>query len=229
MPAEQQSAINTDTQRFTGYLADTRESRRIHYRIRYQVYCERKGFEDNPVLRKRGLERDAFDGHALPFIIWDHSIGRWRGVARLILGTPDALPVSQLRALDEDIQSSLPTEPMAELSRLAAIRYPQEFGATRWALLNATFATVFSAARRFQIDRLVFLAAPSLARVLSSLGFSFTSCGPYIRHRGRRRAYIGDINQALAHLRHMGYKDGFGYFSEISTHKSDSDSSRLAS
>ncbi len=41
---------------FEVFLADTRESKEIHYSIRYQVYCEEMGFENKHWLNETTLK-----------------------------------------------------------------------------------------------------------------------------------------------------------------------------
>lgn len=200
---------------FSGYLADTRESRRIHHRIRYQVYCERKGFEDNALLRKRGLERDAYDEHALPFIFRDECDGRWRGTARLVIRGAMPLPVETCGALPERFCARYAPGSVAELSRLAALTPPRRHGRDRWALLRATLGSVLSCAEWFGIDELLFLTTPSLARVVSRMGIQMEPVGQPVEHRGERRAFVGQVGAALTTLVAQDIEPAFEAYSRL--------------
>ena len=47
--------------RYEVFLADTPESKALHYQLRYQVYCEETGWERSPQFLQEKLERDDFD------------------------------------------------------------------------------------------------------------------------------------------------------------------------
>ncbi|TQE98215.1 MAG: GNAT family N-acetyltransferase [Spiribacter salinus] len=214
MPAEQSASL-PNPRRFTGYLADTRESRRIHYRIRYKVYCERKGFEDNALLRKRGLERDAFDGHALPFIFRDEQDGQWRGTARLIIRGSERLPLEITGALPADFCEGYPPGTIGEVSRLAALGPVSPQGQNRWTLLTTTLGTVLACAGQFGMTDLLFMITPGLARVVRTLGIPMTPVGAPVHHKGRRQGYVSPVADALASVRAIGARDAFGLYSEL--------------
>lgn len=186
------------TSRFTGYVADTRESRRIHHRIRYQVYCERKGFEDNHVIRRSGLERDAYDGHAIPFIFRDEPSGCWRGAARLVVRGTTRLPMEALGAVNARQLDRYADGTVAEISRLSALPSSTRTGHGRGGLLIASIGTLLSYADHFGIHTLFFLITPGLARVLARCGVPFRPCGRSIHHRGERRVFMGEVHPALA-------------------------------
>lgn len=214
MPVEQ-SATDISAQHFTGYLADTRESRRIHYRIRYQVYCERKGFEDNAVLRKRGLERDAFDGHALPFIMRDEREGHWRGTARLVIRGNAGLPVEGTGALPAGFCDQYAPGSLGEVSRLAALTPRTEPRGDRWAMLKATLGTVLTCADTFRLEHVLFLITPALARVVQRIGIPMVQAGEPIEHRGERRVYLSRVALALDALEAAGVTPQFEHYSAV--------------
>ncbi|MGZ8186120.1 MAG: GNAT family N-acyltransferase, partial [Methylobacter sp.] len=76
---------------FEFFLADTDESKEIHYSIRYQVYCEEMGFEnkdDFPLEQ----EFDEYDNHSTHFIVRHKPTGHWVGAMRLIFKNGQPLP-----------------------------------------------------------------------------------------------------------------------------------------
>ncbi|UEX77367.1 acyl-homoserine-lactone synthase [Sediminicurvatus halobius] len=213
--AQAESAPDHPRGGFSGYLADTRESRQIHYRIRYQVYCERKGFEDNAVLRKRGLERDAYDGHALPFIFRDEHDERWRGTARLVIRGASRLPIEEMGALPGDFCSQHAPGSVAELSRVAALTPPTSHGHGRWELLKTTLGSVLVCAQQFGIGELLFLITPSLARVVRGLGIPMRPVGHPVRHRGERRAFASCVPEALESLAELDVRPSLDFCSRL--------------
>ena len=45
-------------------LADTEESKSIHYNLRYQIFCMEKGFEEASKFQDK-MEKDVYDDNAL--------------------------------------------------------------------------------------------------------------------------------------------------------------------
>ena len=59
------------------------------YRLRYQIYCVEKGFEDSTA-HPNELERDEFDSHAVQSLLLDRATGIALGTARLVLPLSNA-------------------------------------------------------------------------------------------------------------------------------------------
>ena len=55
-------------QHYEVLLADTPESKAIHYSIRYKVYCEEMGFENKDNFHQK-QEVDNYDQHSVHFIV----------------------------------------------------------------------------------------------------------------------------------------------------------------
>lgn len=107
-------------ERFEIVLADTPEAKRIHYRIRFLVYCLETGFED-PGAHPDGLERDGWDDDAAHFLVRSRDSGDWIAAMRLVLPGPRRLPVETVCNLDPDIVDSAPADRVGEVSRLCMI------------------------------------------------------------------------------------------------------------
>jgi N-acyl amino acid synthase of PEP-CTERM/exosortase system len=105
---------------FEVYLADTLESKEIHYSIRYQVYCEEMGFEnkdDFPLAR----EFDEYDNQSVHFIVRHKHSGQWVGAMRLIIKKDQLLPIEKYCALNEPICNNV-MHKTVELSRLCVLK-----------------------------------------------------------------------------------------------------------
>ena len=86
-------------------FADTPFGVALHQRLRYQVFCLDKGFED-PEAFSTAQETDAWDDHSAHFIVQNKSTRQWVAATRLVLPKRGlSLPVDhlmmQLQALDE--------------------------------------------------------------------------------------------------------------------------------
>jgi N-acyl amino acid synthase of PEP-CTERM/exosortase system len=74
--------------------ADTDEARRLHYRLRCEIYCVDRSFE-NPDNYPSGEEIDEADARSLHFIIVEKATQEWIGVFRVVLSDHEKLPVEQ--------------------------------------------------------------------------------------------------------------------------------------
>ncbi|MCG5512184.1 GNAT family N-acyltransferase [Ectothiorhodospira shaposhnikovii] len=97
-------------------VADTRETRRIHHRIRYQVYCLETGYED-PHAYPDGLERDEWDEHAIPFLVRHRPTEQWIGTMRLIPSMERGLPFFSLLSPEAEVDR-FKAERAYEISRV---------------------------------------------------------------------------------------------------------------
>lgn len=206
-------------EKFEVFLADTEAARRIHYAIRYQVYCRETGFED-PGQFPDGLERDHWDPLAVPFLVRHRWSGQWIATMRLILGEDQTLPVEATCRIEEPEARRIPGRRKAELSRLSMVRdfrrrgeepkHPFEIEGVGGkdapsarpdrrerrrepeillGLLRAGFRFSDTAG----LDHWVMLITPALARMLQRINTSIERIGPSCAHRGQRFPYITQL------------------------------------
>jgi len=107
---------------FEVFLADTLEAQKIHYHIRYQVYCEELGYED-PTQFPDQLEFDKWDpmGNHISasklFLVRLRHTKQWIGAMRLVPYNGHALPLEETTSLDHPIKP-----PSLEVSRLCLVK-----------------------------------------------------------------------------------------------------------
>lgn len=183
-------------QQYAVYMADTGTARDIHHHLRYRVYCERKRYEQ-PVAAGVAEERDAEDTFSTHFIVRNRTANTWQGTARLIMSTRTRLPVQQMGVLYPHVERQLRDAPMAEVSRLAALRSACPCFRDDWRLLQATIAGLLDYSRLHEIEHWVFLVSPGLARILMRIGIPMETCGATVEHRGRRRPFRLSVTQAI--------------------------------
>jgi N-acyl amino acid synthase of PEP-CTERM/exosortase system len=203
---------------FEALLADDEESRDVHHRLRYEVYCRETGFE-NASEFPDGRERDEFDGSAAAFLVRSRVSGDWIATMRLVVGQVEQLPISQF--LDPEERKATVTA--GEISRFCVSsryrrRTSQEVRIARtssspvpgsvgsllesrdpWILIGLLRAVRQYTDER-SISRCLFLAADSMASAVRAAGFSISEAGPEVEHRGWRRAYRFHWNAAEAGL-----------------------------
>jgi len=194
---------------FEVLLADTEESRIIHYSIRYQVYCEEMGFEnqDNYSL---DLEYDDDDAKATHFIVRNKQTNQWVGAMRLIYKKNDQLPIEKSCVTDEKITSNDLFDTV-EISRLCLVKtarsslkdidpphgiytgpfQEKETDKTSQHKLNrliiwGLFYAAVKYGRANNILSSYFMTTKPLARVLRRSGLNLINIGAPCQHRGER-------------------------------------------
>lgn len=80
----QQTFYNQYWKTFEIVRAESDEQKRKAFRLRYKVFVEENGFL-NPALYPDGLEFDAFDNHAIQFLLMHRVSGETAGTLRLVL------------------------------------------------------------------------------------------------------------------------------------------------
>ena len=197
------------------------------FKLRYQVYCLERGYEDAAAFHNR-REQDLHDHHSLHGIVRHRQTCETMGAVRLVRGggsTADRrhFPIEHAcpgiltdNSLGDDV---LPRGATAEISRLAVskasqCRIPQLAGGEH-ALARAgwrfngrcyplvTFGLFIALSRisiRNDITHWVAVMEPSLLRLLSRFGIRFHSIGGLIDYHGLRQpcyAEVQDIKRGV--------------------------------
>ena len=209
---------------FEVFLADTPESKQIHYNLRYQVYCDEMGFEDKDAFPEQ-MESDDWDEHAVSFIVRHKSSGHWLGGLRLVFNKNDTFPFEQLTKPYQHIKQTQ-RQVSVEMSRLCVIKearrfsskllapydlpnqefaeetdkvkvlydYKNQTGNIMWGLIRA--AALYSAKRN--LEHWYFIVTPALASFLRRKGFQMLQIGDPCEHRGLRTPYKLSVASTLA-------------------------------
>ncbi len=205
--------------RFDVFLADTELSRRIHYQIRYRIFCIDTGFED-PTTFQLSEEKDEWDEHSAHFLVREKSTGQWVATMRMVLPCERPFPVEALCNLRTSGQIERQREVSCEISRLCMVKRYRgrqgRAGKQRLALINSTgsagFDVISSGLNRREEPEIMlgllraafaysqeqgirywyFLITPALARMVSRLGITLEKIGDDVNHRGIRSPYVTD-------------------------------------
>lgn len=113
-------------QNFEILKADTPDLIDAAHELRYQVYCQEKGYEDAERYPDR-RESDEYDSHAVHSLIRHRHSGVYIGVVRLVLphsgGADRPLPIEQHCGLDLEKShphlATLPRQAIGEISRFS--------------------------------------------------------------------------------------------------------------
>jgi N-acyl amino acid synthase of PEP-CTERM/exosortase system len=207
---------------FQRIFANTPELIREAYRLRYQVYCVERQFE-NPAQSPDGLERDGYDRHSLHGILRHRATGTAIGTMRWILHKADAgarsFPLYEV-CQDPRMRSQgfLPLERTAELSRFAISKEFRRraddgaYGITRPAIERdnrepisnialhlIAFALQIAFARGVEYG--VAAMEPSLLRLLRRFALTFEPLGPLVQYHGWRQPCYAHVPSVMAQVK----------------------------
>lgn len=209
---------------FSESPASTAADQRDAYRLRYQVYCLDRGFEDAEICSD-GMEQDDYDDTALHCLLRDRRGKRPLGTVRLVMASTtqsgiEGLPLAGYAPRESlDILKSLPRTSMAEVSRFAIARRAREI---LWQPQNASQADsvpmqdlecsskllpymslglirgLVRLSMEHGISHWCLAAEPSLLRRLRGFGLHFLDAGPLVEHRGLRQVCYANLQELLA-------------------------------
>ena len=208
---------------FEAVLADCEEGKRLHYKIRYQVYCIESGFEDYRAFAD-GEEKDEWDKHAVHFLVRSKATREWIAAMRLILpGHQGGHPVFQLCDIDRSIADRTQDATTAEISRLCIIdsfrrRLPPGRSEKGQVSLNpqkdaahqqmrerckeplivlGLFRAAAQYSREHGIPYWYFLTTSALARMLKRMNVHMLKAGASCLHNGERHPFLIDLRNAI--------------------------------
>ena len=186
---------------FISLDADTPDLQLKSFRIRHQVYCLEKGYED-PSNFPDGLETDSFDCHSIHTLLEHRPTGRGVGTARLVLPITSRAEWSfplQLVCAKNRISTAkwFPIGETAEVSRFCISKQfrrsdegiKETHGAGQ-AALDMTIGLIEGLVRRSAAAGVTYWCAamePSLLRLLSRMSIYFRPFGPVLDFHGKRQ------------------------------------------
>ena len=212
---------------FEVFLADTSEARKLHYMIRYQVYCEEMGFLPNKDYFLKNEEWDQWDKHSTHFLVRHKYTGQWVGAMRLVAPDNSTLPLCEHTELrDSQNNPIVINQQSIELSRLCLVKeirrsslknkllYAQEDSnnivaentqAERYSSQRINLSIIwglFRAAADFCIEQDIenwyFLTNKALARLVRREGFLLHEIGTVCERGGLRYPFKMDLKDILA-------------------------------
>ncbi len=227
---------------FEVVLADTPESKEIHYNLRYQVYCEEMGFEDKARFPLK-MEIDEWDSRAVHFLVRNRHSGLWLGALRIVYHNQFAFPFESKSAPTAalDTHDYLVS---AEISRLCVVKEARRFvpsdcshsnidhepqihaasnvrylhkhharsRSLMWGLLRA--AVVYSAQQG--LKHWYFLVTQPIAYCIQKEGFEMHQIGDAAEANGQRSPYKLEVANFLANPMWLtDYKNEFRKYSDL--------------
>jgi N-acyl amino acid synthase of PEP-CTERM/exosortase system len=207
--------------------ADTIGLMETAFRIRYQVYCVERSFEDAETFPEQ-METDEYDMHSAQSLVRCKTSGQYTGMVRLVLPNPvdmnKPLPMekycqSGMKASGVDF-SSIPRESLAEVSRFSiskelkrqcsrkpvisaidAENEQEDMAVDTQMMPHITlglFAGIVRMSAQNNITHWLSVMEPTLFRFLSRYGIYFQKTGPIVDYHGRRQPAIANIDSVLS-------------------------------
>lgn len=183
--------------RYEVVLADTPESKEIHFNLRYKVFCLEKGFEDASRFTSE-MEKDQYDDRAIHFLVREPLTNRWIGAARLVIDKVSALPINHIA--DIEVPSNEKDAVVAEFSRLLVLdnfRQAQTKLAAEPEILLGLIRAARDYCLRQGIKSVLFLCRRSIHRILGNAGVDMLQIGAPCIHRGVRAPYLVDLERGF--------------------------------
>jgi len=189
------------------------------YRLRFQVYCVEREFE-NAAEHPDGRECDRDDHRSLHSLLIDRATNIAVGTVRLILPrVGDDLPVFKISGSGERHGVKLPSQTTAEVSRFAIAKsfrrqrdnawYPRagasiascSHALTSQLLTFGLVHAVISMSAYGGISHIVGILDPALLRLLGRLGVVFHPLGEPVAHHGVRQPGWAAMANAIAGIK----------------------------
>ena len=184
-------------------LADTEESKKIHYNLRYQIFCLDKGFEEADKFRDE-MEKDIHDDNAIHFLVKGNNC--WIGSFRLVIDQFGNLPFQKVSALDS-LQFMQRNLQVAEFSRLGILRPfqnlrngepPKESSESDSEIMLKMIHAGVDYCRTNSIGHIIILCRRSISRVLNQFGLEARPIGPTVFHHGPRIPFVFNLADMCA-------------------------------
>ena len=196
--------LDSFQQSFDVIAANSPTLREVCYGLRYQVYCVENPFED-PTAFADGLERDAFDTHAVNALMADRQTGDAIGCCRLVLPFdghgPRPLPMQGACHHPWITDAAIwPPGRVGEISRFCiakAYRKGRMIGEAKLGLL----CRALQLALDNRLTHVCCLLDPLLLRLFERLGLCFGPQGPLVDHHGWRQPCVTSIRALFAGAR----------------------------
>lgn len=185
---------------FSVTVADTPASIEAAYRLRHQVYCVERGFEQS----QGAIETDTFDPHARHVLLTQRSTGRVVGTVRVV-ATQRAEPATRLpiqTLCPSNLLRVLPIRNTGEISRFAISKDLRDASCAGNALLRlGLMQGIVRLSADMGLTHWCAVMEQTLLRLLRVSGIHFQPLGPAIEHRGLRQPSWGRIDGVLARMR----------------------------
>jgi len=212
---------------FEVFVADTEESRKINFKIRYAVFCEESGM-DNSELFPEQMEWDEADAYSVHFIVRNRYSGKWVAAMRLVQKNHADFPFAERCIPKSGIAKEQAMFDSVELSRCCVVKDGRQIETPSLAKNTFSGSNNVIHLKDFKLDgRSIILSLYRAAALYSSKnnidsvnlfltqamviyamqqGFEMNLIGTPSQQRGERSLYKFNVNNFLKNI--SSAKDG---------------------
>ncbi len=178
-------------------LADTPALKSESYRLRYQVYCVERGFEEGG----NGIEKDAADDRSRHALVIHSATQTAVGSVRVVAPGegPSAYPMAD--ACQSDLLRQLPLRTTGEVSRFA-ISKARRMDCSDTAMVRlGLIQGIVRLSHEMGLTHWCAIMEPALLRLLRMNAIHFAPLGPTVEYHGIRQPAYGHIRTVLDRIR----------------------------
>ncbi|WP_290633266.1 PEP-CTERM/exosortase system-associated acyltransferase [Aquisalimonas sp.] len=174
-------------------------------RLRYQVYCLERGYEDYSRFPDH-METDEYDDAATHVLVRNRSDGTTVGTSRLVFDDGHGLPIRThgSRSVEQQLARTRQLNPscrIAEVSRFAVTRtFSTLMSQQQSVMVSSRHVTMGLVALLFRqswesgVTHWTALLNAALIRFFTRVGIHFQPIGPVINHRGARQPVMASLD-----------------------------------
>lgn len=190
------SAINATRSELLVRIADTPNLISEAFKLRHQVYCLERGYEQSP----NEMEKDEYDCQSHHVVLCKRSSGEVIGTARLILPVASkrhtSFPMQQVCA--QDTFRGLPFKGMAEVSRFAISKERRDLSVAATSLSRlALVQGLVQLSQDIGVTHWCAMMERSLLRLLRASAIHFTPLGEPVEYHGLRQPAYCEVTTML--------------------------------
>lgn len=181
-------------------IARTAEQVLLAKRLRYQVYCQERGYEPG----EGGLEQDEYDQNARHVLVRRRATGEVYGTVRVVLSKQDdgGLGFPMQRVCDDYVLAPLPAVATGEVSRFALPRDRGGISPAAAALMRLCLLQgAIQISGEEGLTHWCAIMEKTLLRLLRSTSMYFLPVGPTIEYHGVRQPAIWPLEDGLERMR----------------------------
>lgn len=197
--SSERNALLRAGQEFSVEIAETPAMIEAAFRLRYQVYCRERAYEQGQGQR----ETDHFDPYARHVVLIYNMTGQVIGTTRVITGSESGGPGLPLqRLVSESLLRDLPHRTTGEVSRFALSKQLRGNALGRDTMLRLGLVQgTLRLSQQMGLTHWCAVMEPSLLRLLRASSIYFEPLGPVIDYHGLRQPCVASIGELFSRLR----------------------------
>lgn len=191
-------AIQAIRKEFVVEIADTAQMIDEAFRLRFQVYCLERQFEES----NTGRETDQYDAHSRHVVLRCRATREVLGTLRLVLPTGSGRSTLPIRHLcDPKLLQPIPHNTSAEVSRFALSKLRRDMSRTSALLLRVGLVQgAVRLSNQLGLTHWCAVMEPGLLRLMATTGIRFRPLGPLVEYHGLRQPSYCEIGPTLARM-----------------------------